>query len=311
MQARFFLISLLVSATAVVRCADTTSRQPASGMRVVPLIGIGNVRFGTSQQEVVKILGEPDKRKQRTLIYCSRGFDVLVNPGQGVWRFGCYTKKAIPWWDRPFTKDFQGATEERIGMGSGEKRIVKAFGKPDERNDQGRQVQLSYEDLGFDFLLLSDKLIQFWMRIPSKPIDTSKRRPIYEEKPNGEELIKEAVSVAGAENKRILIVFGYNHCFWCWKLHDFLHQNEKVWKFLEQNYVVVRIDITKNKDLAKRLKEPGRYPGLVFLGRNGQWVASEPTGPLVAVQYSKATGRVTGTGYVEERVLSVLNKWSR
>jgi len=280
-------------------------------MLVTPLVGIGKVRFGMSEEEVVKILGQPDKRKPRSLIYRPLGLSVTVHPKLGVFSFGCFTKRAIPWWDRFSTNDFRGATKDGIRMGSSEGEIVRAFGKPDERDDQGRQVDLTYETLGLWFLLLSDRMIQFSMMIPSQPIDTSKREPIYQEKANGQELIKEALSVAQVQDKRILVVFGYNQCGPCWKLHDFFHENEKVRNVLQQSYVVVRIDVKRNKDLAKRLKDPGRYPGLVFLDKNGNWIPSEPTGPLVAVQYSDETGKVTGTGYEENRVLSILNKWSK
>jgi len=309
MQTKRFLISLLFSVTAVVGCSDNRSREPDSEMVVVPLLAIGKVRFGMSEEEVLKILGEPDKKKSRSLMYLSRGVSIGVHPKLGVLSFGCFTRKVIPWWDRFFAKDFQGATKEGIGMGSSEQQIIEAFGKPDEREDRGRQVNLTYSELGLYFILLSDKVVQFWMMIPSKPIDTSKREPIYQEKANGEELIKEAAAVAQSQDKRILVVFGYNQCGPCWKLQDFFHENEKVRKVLEQNYVVIRINVKRNKDLAKRLKQPRRYPGLVFLDKSGEWIASEPTGPLVAVQYSEETGRVIGTGYEEERVLSILNKW--
>jgi beta-lactamase regulating signal transducer with metallopeptidase domain len=288
--------------------AGETSRGPGSELLVTPLVGIGEVRFGMSEEEVINILGEPDKRQPRSLIYRPLGFSVTVHPTVGTITFGCFTKKAIPWWDAFYTKDFRGRTKEGIGMGSSEKQITKAFGKPDERDEQGRQVVLTYQTLGLWFVLLSDRVIQFSMMIPSQPVDTSNREPIYEEKANGEELIKEAVRAAQAQDKRILVVFGYNECPWCWTLHDFFKENEKVRKALDENYVVVRIDVRRNKDLAKRLKEPGRYPGLVFLDKDGNWVASEATGPLVAVQWSKETGEVTGTGYEEDRVLSVLNK---
>ncbi len=306
-----FLVFLLLLSQAVVGCSAKAPREPDPDMVVVPLAGIGKVRFGMSEEEIINILGEPDKRQPRCLIYRPLGLSVMVHPTTGVVSFGCSTKKAIPWWDRFFARDFRGATKEGIGMGSSEERITKAFGKPDEREEQGRQVDLTYNALGLWFLLLSDKVIQFSMRIPSRRTNMSKREPIYQEEANGEELIEEAVSTAQSQNKKIIVVFGYNRCGPCWKLHDFFHGNEKVRKALEEKYVVVRIEARINKDLAKRLKEPGRYPGLVFLDKNGGWIASEPTGPLVVVQWSEETGKITGKGYEEDRVLSVLNKYSK
>ncbi len=280
-------------------------------MLIVPLAGIGKVRFGMLEEEVIKILGKPDKRKPRFLIYRPLGLSVGIHPTVGVTSFGPFTRKAIPWWDAFYTKDFRGATKEGVRMGSSEQEIVSAFGKPDERDDQGRQVDLTYKNLGLWFILLSDRVIQFSMMIPSRRIDTSKREPIYQEKPNGEELIKEAVNTAQSQDKRILIVFGYNECPWCWRLYDFFHENERARNVLGESYVVVRIDVRRNRDLARRLKDPARSPSLVLLDNNGEWIASEATGPLVAVQWSKETGKVLGTGYEEERVLSILNKWSK
>jgi thioredoxin-related protein len=311
MPAKCFPVTLLCSLIALSGFSAEISREPDPEMLVTPLVGIGKVRFGMSEEEVINILGEPDKRQPRSLIYRPLGLSLIVHPTTGVVSFGCSTKKAIPWWDRFSARDFRGATKEGIAMGSSEKEIMKAFGKPDEREEQGRQVVLTYEAQGLWLVLLSDKLIQFSMRIPSAPMDTSKRKPIYEEKANGEELIKEAVRAAKVQDNRILVVFGYNQCSWCWRLRDFFHENENVCKALEQKYIVVRIEARINKDLAKRLKDPGRYPGLVFLDKNGKWIASEPTGPLVAVQWSKETGKVTGMGYEEDRVLLLLNKWAK
>jgi hypothetical protein len=179
MPAKCFLLMLLCFLTALSGCSAGVSREPEPEMQVTPLVGIGKVRFGMSEEEVINILGEPDKRRPRCLIYRRLGLSVVVHPKLGLFSLACFTKKAIPWWDRFSTNDFRGATKEGIGMGSSEEQVIKPFGKPDERNDQGRQVILTYKELGLSLVLLSNKVIQFWMRIPSKPIDTSTREPNY------------------------------------------------------------------------------------------------------------------------------------
>ena len=120
MPAKCFLITLLCSLTAFSDFSAGVSREPEPEMQVTPLVGIGKVRFGMSEEEVINILGKPDKRQPRCLIYRPLGLSVILHPKLGLFSFGCFTKKAILWWDRFSARDFRGATKEGIGMGSSE-----------------------------------------------------------------------------------------------------------------------------------------------------------------------------------------------
>ncbi|HUT47560.1 MAG TPA: hypothetical protein VMX36_14860, partial [Sedimentisphaerales bacterium] len=70
----------------------------------------------------------------------------------------------------PFTsvKDFSGKTKEGISMGASRSKILAAYGLPNSERKNGPQITLEYEHLGLTFILLKDKLVQFFMSMPPK-----------------------------------------------------------------------------------------------------------------------------------------------
>src|SRR5262249_32491821 len=70
----------------------------AAEMVVAPSVGIGPVKFGMTADQVIRLLGEPDKivspnKDFKVLEYYSRGFSVHATTQRGVLMVMCYTGK--------------------------------------------------------------------------------------------------------------------------------------------------------------------------------------------------------------------------
>jgi thioredoxin 1 len=112
--------------------------------------------------------------------------------------------------------------------------------------------------------------------------------------------IRKAVTVAGKENKRILLVFGGNWCSDCHVLDNAFHR-PRIAPLLNSNFVVVHVDVgeyTKNLDLAEKyhidLKKG--VPSIAVLNGNGRFLYSTS-------EFEKAAIRS------EEDVIQFLNAW--
>ncbi|MBU1043477.1 MAG: thioredoxin family protein [Candidatus Omnitrophica bacterium] len=83
-----------------------------------------------------------------------------------------------------------------------------------------------------------------------------------------------ALDTAKTENKPILIDFYTEWCGWCKKLDKDTYANLEVQEGLKQ-FVCVKIDAEKNKDLAKQYKING-FPSTAFLKSSGQLIEVVP-----------------------------------
>ena len=68
---------------------DKDKGKPAAEMVVTPLVGIGPVKFGMKADDVIRLLGKPDKtispNKDYTILeYYSRGFSIHTTTQRGV-----------------------------------------------------------------------------------------------------------------------------------------------------------------------------------------------------------------------------------
>jgi hypothetical protein len=152
-------------------------------MVVTPLVGVGPVKFGMKADDVIRLLGKPDKtispNKDYTLLeYYSRGFSVHTTTQRGVMMVMCYTGKF--WAFR--VRAFAGRTDKGIKMGAGRAAIEKAYGKPtsvdeatmkdvfgkkaENPDKKTGQVDLTYAGLGLTFSLHDDALDSIMLSAP-------------------------------------------------------------------------------------------------------------------------------------------------
>jgi hypothetical protein len=114
-------------------------------MQVVPLVGVGPVKFGMSRWQVMEVLGKPERTEgSGVAIYylTSKGVHILIDPRRGVRSIECWSAE----YPKPFpgTVTFSGKTDKGIGMGASREEIVAAYGEP-ERVDKKR-LRVRYED---------------------------------------------------------------------------------------------------------------------------------------------------------------------
>ncbi|WP_321308252.1 thioredoxin family protein [Marinifilum fragile] len=108
---------------------------------------------------------------------------------------------------------------------------------------------------------------------------------IYNPDADAEKDIAEAVAKAKKEGKHVLIQVGGNWCPWCIKMHKFLHSQEEIQKLLNDNYVFLEVNYSKenkNKEVLKKLDYPQRFgfPVMLVLNAKGERIHTQNTGNL-------------------------------
>ncbi len=127
---------------------------------------------------------------------------------------------------------------------------------------------------------------------------------IYNPKANAKKDIANAVTQAQKENKHVLLQIGGNWCPWCIKLHNYLHSNGDINRLLNDNYVFVEVNYSKenkNMDILKSLAYPQRFgfPVLVVLDKKGNRIHTQNT---VYLEKDKS--------YDGKRLRQFLSQWS-
>ncbi|MEJ5317147.1 MAG: thioredoxin family protein [Tenuifilum sp.] len=127
---------------------------------------------------------------------------------------------------------------------------------------------------------------------------------IYNPNADAKAEIAAAINKAKQENKHVFIQIGGNWCPWCVKLHNFMNADSTISEILTKNYVVVKVNYSKenkNLDVLKKLEKPQRFgfPVLVILNSNGNRIHTQDSGLLES-----------GDGYDRKKVLNFLKNWT-
>jgi outer membrane lipoprotein-sorting protein len=127
-------------------------------LQAKPTVGLGPVTFGMSKDDVIKLLGQPDKIDQRgmSLDYLSRGYTILVHPVRGVMFINCISQKLFI----VKVRDFAGETAEGIRLGSSLEDVKKAYGDPSATEDNMGTLYIRYNKLGLEFVVALDRVMQ-------------------------------------------------------------------------------------------------------------------------------------------------------
>jgi hypothetical protein len=167
-----------VNASEQAEAAGSVQEKPQiaqQGDLVAPLLGIGDVRFGMSKDEVIKHLGRPNKEyptaETTKLDYvATRGLGLTIHAERGLQMIQC---RSDSWPQKlPFpVTTFAGRTKEGIGMGATRGQIIDAYGLPD-RTSSSSDPQKAFENLYYDKLrikltLWQDKLISITLEAPA------------------------------------------------------------------------------------------------------------------------------------------------
>jgi thioredoxin-related protein len=116
-----------------------------------------------------------------------------------------------------------------------------------------------------------------------------------------EQDVQNAVAIAAKTGQRILLDVGGEWCSWCHKLDKFFQDNKDVSDYMKKNFVVVKVNYSKEnkneKFLSQYPKIPG-YPHLFVLETNGKFLHSQGSGDLES-----------GDHHDHDKVLEFLKKW--
>lgn len=114
--------------------------------------------------------------------------------------------------------------------------------------------------------------------------------------------IADALREAGRSGRRVMLDVGGEWCVWCHRLDTLIARHDSLSSFLHRNYVVVKVNYSKeNKNetvLAKYPKIPG-YPHLFVLDSKGTLLRSQDTAELES-----------GKGHDPGKVMAFLRAWA-
>jgi thioredoxin-related protein len=118
-----------------------------------------------------------------------------------------------------------------------------------------------------------------------------KKPALYDPQADARAQVEAAVARARRDHSRVLVMFGFEGCSWCHKLHRLFEQDEEIRKLLRDEYVLVLVDINaphadellrevKGVLAPDDLQKAVGFPFLGVLDDNGKVVTAQPTGPL-------------------------------
>ncbi len=132
--------------------------------------------------------------------------------------------------------------------------------------------------------------------------EASEQREKFDPARDPEKDLKEAIALSVKSGQRILLDVGGEWCIWCHKLDKFFAANKDVSEFLHANYILVKVNWSKENRNEKFLgKYPTikGYPHLFVLDSSGKLVHSQDTGELE-----------TGDHHDHDKVFTFLKKWA-
>jgi len=113
--------------------------------------------------------------------------------------------------------------------------------------------------------------------------------------------LRAAVGEASKSGKRILLDIGGEWCIWCRRLDTFFMKHEDAEEFLRANYILLKINVSKENQNEKFLSgypPVAGYPHLFVLDSDGSLLRSQDTGALESGKY-----------HDHDKVMAFLRRW--
>jgi thioredoxin-related protein len=128
---------------------------------------------------------------------------------------------------------------------------------------------------------------------------------IYNPMADGKAQLAKAVKMADSTDRQVFIQVGGNWCKWCIRFTKFCKADTIIDTLLNNNYVVVHLNYSKenkNLDILKSLGYPQRFgfPVIVILDNKGNRIHTQDSGFLES-----------GEGYDQKKVIQFLSAWTR
>ena len=118
---------------------------------------------------------------------------------------------------------------------------------------------------------------------------------------NPNEDLKAAVELANNTNKRIILDVGGEWCIWCHRIDAFIHNSNEINSLLEENFIVLKINYSKenkNEKFLSQYPQVAGYPHFFVLDKDGKLLHSQNTGELEKDK-----------DYDKDKFIAFLNKW--
>ncbi|MGJ8693246.1 MAG: thioredoxin family protein [Thalassotalea sp.] len=106
----------------------------------------------------------------------------------------------------------------------------------------------------------------------------------YDDQRNPFDDAKNAIKLAAATKRNVLIEIGGTWCGWCSKMEQFLVDNPKVAEALHNNFVVLKVsvsDANENAEFMKSLPPVLGYPHMYVSTATGKMLLSKDTAELL------------------------------
>lgn len=147
-------------------------------------------------------------------------------------------------------------------------------------------------------------LLVIFLMIFSAHVLLAQQVEIYNPDADAKADIAAAVKKAAKENKHVFLQIGGNWCPWCIKYHNFVDADKEIKNYVEDNFVVVKVNYdqkNKNEEVLASLGYPQRFGFPVFVILNGK-------GERIHTQNSAFLEK--DKGYDHDRVLQFYKHWS-
>jgi len=125
--------------------------------------------------------------------------------------------------------------------------------------------------------------------------------PKFDPARNPNDDLKAAVELAKNTDKRIVLDVGGEWCIWCHRIDAFIHSTKEIKSLLEENYIVLKINVSKenkNEKFLSQFPKVEGYPHFFVLDKDGKLLHSQNTGELEKDK-----------DYDKDKFIAFLNKW--
>ncbi|MDL1891975.1 thioredoxin family protein [Sphingobacteriales bacterium CHB3] len=125
----------------------------------------------------------------------------------------------------------------------------------------------------------------------------------FDEKRDAAADIQLAVAEAKRSGRHVLLDVGGEWCVWCHRLDSLFVKNPDLNEYLHANFVVVKVNWSKNnknEEVLSRYPKVAGYPHLFVLDETGRLLHSQDTSELEE-----------GKGHSREKMFAFLRTWAR
>ncbi|MFT3891421.1 MAG: thioredoxin family protein [Anaerolineales bacterium] len=115
--------------------------------------------------------------------------------------------------------------------------------------------------------------------------------------------LAQAIPVAQAENKRIMLELGGDWCIWCKYMDDFYATHPDILQYRMDHYILIKVNVSEenaNEGFLSQYPAVDGYPHIFILENTGKLLQSQDTAELEDGEKS----------YVPEVFMSFLEKWA-